>query len=113
MKVFDRFLRRRDAIGAADHRGLAGEFSRQQVWFITRLGGRGEHAVSVRHDHLKVRILAAVTTGEYANFFTLRRDRLRNVLDQRRLAGTAGGDVSDADHGTIEFGSLKSTAAIQ
>jgi hypothetical protein len=45
--------------------------------------------------------------------FTLRRDRFRDVLDERSLSCATRRNVADADHRTIEFRGLKSPAPVQ
>ena len=60
-----------------------------------------------------MRILATVTTRQNTNLLTLRSECSRDVFDQWCLAGASGGDVSDADYRTLEFGRVKSATTIE
>src|SRR5262249_14386742 len=112
-EILGRLLPRRDSIRTADHRCLSGEFCREQIRFIAGLGRRSEHAVAVRHDHLEMRILTPVAARENADFFTLCSDSSRDPLAERRFSGFTSCDVADTNHGSIEFGGVERSSAIE
>src|SRR2546423_1853468 len=60
-----------------------------------------------------MRILAAVTARQYANFFALCGDCSRDPFNQRRLARSPCRDITDADYRTVELGGVKGAATIQ
>src|ERR1043165_8078243 len=112
-EVFNRFPPCRNSIGATNNCREPRQLCRQQIRLVTRFARRRKDAIAIRNNHLEMRIFAAVTARQDANLFTVRCDCSRDVFDEWCLAGAASGDVSDADHRTIEFGCLKSPTTIE
>src|SRR5438132_12100113 len=75
------------AIGIADHCGLTPKILSEYARFVTGHRGICQNLITVRDDNSAARVVATITTSKDADLLTIPRKRMRDIVNQRSLAG--------------------------
>src|SRR6266566_8053279 len=94
---------RRETIGIAHNCRNASQSFRQQTRLISCFLLARQQVPAIRNQNSTLGIFTAISTCENADLSAFGGQCARDALNQRSLAGAAGGNVSYADNGGVEF----------
>lgn len=112
-KIVTRKLRCGNSVRIGNDHYLAAQSSGKFDRFIATGFGIGKYGGAISNDYSLGGVAAAIATGQDANSLAAFDEHPGNESDYRRLSGSAGGDVPDADRGRTEVVGRKPSAVVK